>query len=247
MALDLALTLVIALSPFVSATSASTAVSAVGVVSSMAFLWLAAIEHVRSPHPSTILTLYLLASILLDIIRARTLWLLGGSVVAAIFSTRLVLKTWLFALEVKEKRESLVKTKHDFDFTSEETAGIINRAFLWWLNRLFWTGFRKPLVLGDLFPVDRELSFQPKDLVSQMHEDPGTISGSNINLRVYAYYRSILHTHSHHTKQRTARQVHTEGARRTAIDWSCDAMPAAGAQPGPTFVGQCRNFIPFQF
>lgn len=244
MALDLTLTLVIALSPFASATSASTAVSAIGVVSSMAFLWLAAIEHLRSPHPSTILTLYLLASIIFDIIRARTLWLLGGSVVAAIFSTRLVLKTWLFALEMKEKRESLIKTKHDF--TTEETAGIVNRAFLWWLNKLFWTGFRKPLVLGDLFPVDRELSFQPKDLVSQMHEDPGTISASNNDLRVYAYYQSIFYTHSHHTKQRTARQVHTEGACCTAIERSCDAMPAAGAELGPTFVGQCRNFLPFQ-
>ncbi|RFN51788.1 ABC transporter, transmembrane domain, type 1 [Fusarium flagelliforme] len=181
-ALDLTLTLVIALSPSVRATSASTAVSAVGIVCSLAFLWLAATEHVRSPHPSAILTLYLLASIPLDIPRARTLWFLDDSVVPAIFTTRLVLKAWLFALEVKEKRDSLIKARHDF--TSEETAGIINRAFLWWLNRLFLIGFRKPLVLGDLFPVDRELRFQPKDLMSQMQEDQGTISASNIGLMV---------------------------------------------------------------
>jgi hypothetical protein len=191
-ALDLTLALVIALSPSVRATSASTAVSAVGIVSSLAFLWLAATEHVRSPHPSAILTLYLLASIPLDILRARTLWFLDDSVVAAIFTTRLVLKAWLFALEVKEKRESLIKAKHDF--TSEETAGIINRAFLWWLNRLFLIGFRKPLVLDDLFPVDRELRFQPKDLMSQMQEDPGTIRASNIGLMVYAYYQSIFYS-----------------------------------------------------
>ncbi|KAG8355299.1 Multidrug resistance-associated protein 1 [Fusarium venenatum] len=172
-ALDLTLALVIALSPSVRATSASTAVSAVGIVSSLAFLWLAATEHVRSPHPSAILTLYLLASIPLDILRVRTLWFLDDSVVAAIFTTRLVLKAWLFALEMKEKRESLIKARHDF--TSEETAGIINRAFLWWLNRLFLIGFRKPLVLGDIFPVDRELRFQPKDLMSQMQEDPAII------------------------------------------------------------------------
>ncbi|KAM0237425.1 hypothetical protein ACHAP5_009017 [Fusarium lateritium] len=172
-ALDLTLVLVIALSPSVWATSASTAVSAVGIVSSLAFLWLAATEHVQSPHPSAILTLYLLASIPLDILRARTLWFLDDSVVAAIFTTRLVLKAWLFALEVKEKRGSLIKARHDF--TSEETAGIINRAFLWWVNRLFLIGFRKPLVLGDLFPVDRELRFQPKDLMSQMQEDPAII------------------------------------------------------------------------
>lgn len=245
MALDLTLALVIALLSSVRATSASTAVSAVGIVSSLAFLWLAATEHVRSPHPSAILTLYLLASIPLDILRARTLWILDDSVVAAIFTTRLVLKAWLFALEVKEKRESLIKARHDF--TSEETAGIINRAFLWWLNRLFLIGFRKPLVLGDLFPVDRELRFQPKDLMSQMQEDPGTISASNIGLMVYAYYQSVSYAHSHHTKPKAACQVYIKGARIIAIDWSCGAMPAAGAQPGPAFAGQCRNFIPLQF
>ncbi|KAF4995723.1 hypothetical protein FGRMN_4930 [Fusarium graminum] len=179
-ALDLSLVLFIALSPSVRATSASTAVSAVGIVSNLAFLWLAATEHVRSPHPSAILTLYLLASIPLDTLRARTLWFLDGSVVAAIFTTRLVLKAWLFALEVKEKRESLIKTRHDF--TSEETAGIINRAFLWWLNRLFLIGFRKPLVLGDLFPVDRELRFQPKDLMSQIQEDQARCLLLGLNL-----------------------------------------------------------------
>ena len=46
------------------------------------------------------------------------------------------------------------------DYPPEATSGIINRSFFWWLNPLFIRGFRKILLLDDLYSVDDELYSQ---------------------------------------------------------------------------------------
>ncbi|OQD96291.1 hypothetical protein PENSOL_c016G04406 [Penicillium solitum] len=57
--------------------------------------------------------------------------------------------------------ESLGKQKHLIcsyqDLPPESTSGIVNRSFMWWLNRLFSTGFRSLLTTEDLDHLDKPL------------------------------------------------------------------------------------------
>lgn len=114
-------------------------------------------EHLRSVRPSTILTLYLFISIILDIPQARTLYLIENNFHAAItFSCIWMGKLFLIVLENLDKRKYLRSKYHDLPY--ETTSGIINRSFLWWINGLFVKGSNSLLSLGDLFELDRVLS-----------------------------------------------------------------------------------------
>jgi ATP-binding cassette subfamily C (CFTR/MRP) protein 1 len=91
-----------------SRTPAAIAAASLSLVDAFAFCLLSYTEHGRSLRPSSVLGVYLFFSLLFDIVRVRTLWLIGNdNVIARLFTTSVVLKAGILILEAKEKREYL--------------------------------------------------------------------------------------------------------------------------------------------
>ncbi|KAI1076073.1 ABC multidrug transporter [Whalleya microplaca] len=120
-------------------------------------LWVVSyLEHTRSVRPSTVVSVYLGISLLLDIARTRTLFFIsGGHTVAAVFLASLLTKLVLLLLEISEKR-SLIRPRWQ-NASPEATGGVYNRALFIWLNRLFVDGFRAYLTVDGLSALDEEL------------------------------------------------------------------------------------------
>ncbi|KAI8243023.1 ABC transporter atnG [Colletotrichum sp. SAR 10_96] len=131
----------------------SVAESALGLIEAIALGALSYTEHKRSIRPSALIGLYLFLTIVLDIAQARTLWLRDGlSSVAGVFTASLVLKVVVLALEETPKRVLLASSeKH---VAVESTTGVVSRSLFWWLNSLFFQGFRLLIGLEDLGAID---------------------------------------------------------------------------------------------
>jgi ATP-binding cassette subfamily C (CFTR/MRP) protein 1 len=134
-------------------TKASIASAVFSVIDALAMFILSYTEHIKSPHPSSTLNVYLFFSVLFDIAQARTLWLLHSShSIAAIFTASLALKSLMLILEAAEKRDFLIgQYQH---LAVETTSGIFNRSVFWWLNSMFMRGFRTLMTIDDLFVIE---------------------------------------------------------------------------------------------
>lgn len=141
--------------PGASTTKVSVPAAAFGLLDSIFILILSTLDHNRSIRPSSILQIYLLLSLLFDIVRARTLWLISSSdVIARVFTASVVIKACTAFLECVEKRHLL---KADYKLlTVESTSGVLNASVFWWLNRLLRSGSRNVFTLADLDDVKLE-------------------------------------------------------------------------------------------
>ncbi|OKL59747.1 hypothetical protein UA08_04922 [Talaromyces atroroseus] len=139
-------------------TRGSVPAAALEVVAGLSLGLLSWVEDSRSVKPSSLLSVYLLFTLLFDVAQARTLWLLQqeqSKPIKVLFSISVGLKSVFLALETKGKRAYL-ETKYQ-DLPPESTSGIINRSFMWWLNHLFFRGFKSLLTLDDLNRLDPNL------------------------------------------------------------------------------------------
>ncbi|KAH7025269.1 ABC transporter [Microdochium trichocladiopsis] len=146
----------------VTNTRASTANAVLAFVASVAVCALTWLEHDRSRRPASLLSIYLYLSVLLDLARTRTLWLLdpGSSAIAALFTTTLVMRLVTAALESFQKGASA--NIDDKVSTPEAIRGPLSTATFTWLLPLLRGGYRKVFSVNDLYPVDEWLS--SKDL-----------------------------------------------------------------------------------
>lgn len=127
------------------------------VAASFVIVTLSLYEHTHSIRPTTVLEIYLFLTLLFDIIRTRTLWLIdAGHTGAVVFTSSLVLKAVVLGLEVHGKRGSWINPE-DYLRSREETSGAFGQAFLSWLIHLINTGYRKDLALPDLYPLPHEM------------------------------------------------------------------------------------------
>ncbi|RDA91871.1 hypothetical protein CP533_0366 [Ophiocordyceps camponoti-saundersi (nom. inval.)] len=111
-------------------------------------------DHRYSYSPSILVSLYISATILLDVANVRSLVLRQRLVpVAVINAISLTFKLLLLALEEVPKRHFSVL------FVSKETSsGLWNRSVLWWLNSTFYKGYIAFLRIDDLIILDHKLS-----------------------------------------------------------------------------------------
>jgi ATP-binding cassette subfamily C (CFTR/MRP) protein 1 len=143
----------------VERTPAAIAAAALSVVDAFTFCILSYAEHGRNLRPSAVLGAYLFFSLLFDIVRVRTLWLIGeDTTVARLFTTSVVLKAVILLLEAKEKREFL--RPEDQGKGPEELSSIFSQSIFYWLNQLISSGYSKILSLQDLYPLDAKLEAQ---------------------------------------------------------------------------------------
>jgi ATP-binding cassette, subfamily C (CFTR/MRP), member 1 len=125
---------------------------------------LTALEHNRTIRPSSLISIYLLASILADSVQIRTLYIRKYiPSIARLLVSSATGKTLLLLVESLPKTSYLRAIE---PYGLEEIIGVFGRSVLWWLNSLFLTGSRKVLCLSDLFPLDRQL--RSKELKSRM-------------------------------------------------------------------------------
>ena len=129
--------------------------AALGFAASLAVFPLSWLEHERTIRPSFVLSVYFFLTTLCDLPRTRTLWLLGDYQTIPILQTFCqVLRIVILALESTEKRNILLTKKF---LSYEITSSTISRAGFFWLIPLFKKGFKRNLLLEDLYPLDPEL------------------------------------------------------------------------------------------
>jgi ATP-binding cassette subfamily C (CFTR/MRP) protein 1 len=138
-------------------TAASIPSAVLGVISSACVIPLLHLEHTRSFRPSSLLSIYFLFSAALDLPILRTLHLRGdpASVIACNL-VALLLKIVLLLLETRSKKAFLQPQYQHL--SPQETSGIVNRSFLWWLldlHRKAGNGFMRS---EDLYELDHELA-----------------------------------------------------------------------------------------
>ncbi|KAK4069531.1 uncharacterized protein Triagg1_6955 [Trichoderma aggressivum f. europaeum] len=117
-------------------------------------------EHARSPRPSFLLSGYLTLSLLFDIARARSFWLvavtLSEDAFAGVFTASVALKAVIFLTESYKKTRWIQWGTGSH--SPEETTGFWGLAVFSWLWKLFVLGRRKVLSLNDLFHLDHHMS-----------------------------------------------------------------------------------------
>jgi ATP-binding cassette, subfamily C (CFTR/MRP), member 1 len=136
----------------------SLATSTLILCSTLSLLVLSHFEHGRTTRPSAIIQLFLVSTILLELPRLRTAWLLDGddqNIVAWLFTV--IFALWIVLLQL----ESFQKWKHvtlpPESIPPEERQGIFGRTFFWWLMPLFFQGYSRTLSMHDLFAIDEDL------------------------------------------------------------------------------------------
>lgn len=156
--LQLALLILAAIGHF-HATSMFIAASVLKLLSAIFMIPLSAVEHSRTPRPSVLLASYLFLSLLLDVTQARTLYL--SSAISAeraysiLFTAAVALKAVIVVLESQQKSKWM--SWNEKEHSPEETSGIFSLGVFFWLNRLFLTGYKKVLLLDDLYSLDSSL------------------------------------------------------------------------------------------
>ncbi|KLO95784.1 multidrug resistance-associated protein [Fusarium fujikuroi] len=134
----------------------SVAAACVSFASSLMSCVLSRVEHAKSPRPSSLLSLFLAASLLLDVTLLRTLWLVPMSAaIPSVFTAAFALKAIIVVLEGWNKAPHLVAGSGPH--SPEVTAGLYARAVFAWVTPLLLTGFRKLLRPMDLFELDEEM------------------------------------------------------------------------------------------
>ncbi|KAH8698352.1 multidrug resistance-associated protein [Talaromyces proteolyticus] len=137
-------------------TKLSVALSAINLAVAMEIVILSWAEDERSVRPSSLLAIYLLFTLLFDVVQTRTLWLSHGNIlIPSLFTVSIAVKTAMVLFESLGKQKHLIGSYQDLP--PESTSGIVNRSFMWWLNRLFFTGFRSLLTAEDLDHLDKSL------------------------------------------------------------------------------------------
>lgn len=128
------------------------------LLSTLALLVLSYVEHSRTVRPSAIIQLSLFFTIVLDVPRLRTSWLLDGpsqNIVASLFTATVAVKVALLQLESFKKWTQVTMSPESIP--PEEREGVFGRVFFWWLMPLFMAGYRRDLGMDDLSAIDDDL------------------------------------------------------------------------------------------
>ncbi|KAG4434582.1 hypothetical protein IFR05_009938 [Cadophora sp. M221] len=115
------------------------------------------LEHVKAIRPSFAIAAYLFVSLIFDVARVRTQWLLPTNYpVAAVLTAAVAVKFLMLLLETFGKRRILLAAYRGL--SPENTSGLFSRGFFWWLNSLLTNGFKNVLSADDIFPINESLS-----------------------------------------------------------------------------------------
>lgn len=139
----------------------SLAGSSLAFVASLLACGLSYEEHSSARRPSTLLNIYILFTLLFDIVQARTAWLLisGPSQYAVqtrLFTASVVVKAVILCLETIPKTKWIQWNAEEH--SPEESSSVFSVGVFAWLNQLFMRGYRGVLAIDDLYPLDESMA-----------------------------------------------------------------------------------------
>ena len=124
------------------------------LVSALVIVIIVDLEHFRSIRPSFLASAYLFVTLLLDLARVRTAWLLHDrQAYSTCLSASIVIKLLLLILNNIEKRRWLVPSEKDCSI--EGVSGPFSRGLFTWLNGLLWKG-HSVILTGNALPTVHE-------------------------------------------------------------------------------------------
>jgi ATP-binding cassette, subfamily C (CFTR/MRP), member 1 len=107
-------------------------------------------------------------SMLFDIVRTRTIWLISSDhALIILFTVATASKAVMLLLELTEKRHAL-KPKYR-SLPREATSGFANVSIFWWLNRILRVGAGKIIGLQELDGLEDE--FDSVKLLERLQSD----------------------------------------------------------------------------
>ncbi|KAJ5178366.1 ABC transporter integral membrane type 1 [Penicillium coprophilum] len=128
----------------------SLAGATLSLIAALSIVVLLYLEHSRAVRPSFLVSAYLFITLLLDIARVRTAWLLPyGRAYPACLTASLVTELLLLVLANVEKRKWLLPAEKTQ--STESTSGLFSRGSFAWLNELLRKG-HSLLLTGDALP-----------------------------------------------------------------------------------------------
>ncbi|GKZ73873.1 hypothetical protein AnigIFM50267_010812 [Aspergillus niger] len=146
--------------PFIDPATDLSAVAAIfGFLTAIVLMILSMYEHIRSVAPSTLVPLYVIASLCLNVAQCQRLGAQGQQSVPYTITAVLVInKVAVILLEALPKRGILLATYRDY--SPSDTAGPYSTLLLWWINPLLWKGYFTQLGVNNLYPLEVALSSQ---------------------------------------------------------------------------------------
>ncbi|KAF2973471.1 hypothetical protein GQX73_g11 [Xylaria multiplex] len=148
-------------------TSISIATAVLCFVVSVVLLALSHVEHTRSVPSSDVLGFYLIITPLARSAVVRTYWYLDGfHTLASLSLASLLVQLCILTLESWSKRQWLIGDVRQG--SPEECASFLSRSLFTWVNKLFFTGYRRQLTDSDLRIIDHSLS--GSELESKFHQ-----------------------------------------------------------------------------
>lgn len=144
--------------------------------SAVALAWLSFLEHRRSVQPSTLICLYLLASVTNDlylvISPGKIYHKFGPFPFLNTLFAQIILKTILLVVECRIKKPLLLVDSRDYAET--DLVGVLNRVTFWWINPILKLGNKRILTADNMPLLDAELSTQRiRDRAVQQWNDRG--------------------------------------------------------------------------
>jgi ABC-type multidrug transport system fused ATPase/permease subunit len=131
------------------------------LVAALLMMALSTVDHSKNPRPSTLLTVYLCLTLLLDAAQARTLFISSTSysehVYSSTFCASVALKACILVFEAQQKASWVLWNDDEEEHSPEETSGIFSLGVFFWLNKLFLAGYRTILTIETLLPLDSSL------------------------------------------------------------------------------------------
>ncbi|EFR04178.1 canalicular multispecific organic anion transporter 1 [Nannizzia gypsea CBS 118893] len=129
----------------------SISAAALSLVTFAILLLLSYFEHGRNIKPSSTLLIYLFFSMIFDVTRTRTLFLIKPySVLSVLSITSTAMKAFILGLESWEKAK-YIQRPVCVPYGPEDTSSILNRGIFFWLNLLLLNGARSTLLPKDLY------------------------------------------------------------------------------------------------
>lgn len=138
-------------------TKATIPAAVLGLSAALSICVLSYLDHVRSIRPSAIISVYSFFSLIFDACQARTLFLRNDSTpLVWAFTSGVAARIILVVLESLSKKSYL---KEPYcNLSPSEISGIFNTSFLFWVNPLIVTGYKRLLNPEDLPPLDSPLA-----------------------------------------------------------------------------------------
>ncbi|RDW58727.1 hypothetical protein BP6252_13203 [Coleophoma cylindrospora] len=142
-------------------TRATIAAAVLGVGSTLSFLCLSHLEHVKSVRPSALLSTYFIFSTILGLAEVRTQWLVSPDMVTKVIKTMILALQFIIVVFEETDKRRLLKDEYAA-IPPESTSGVINRSVFWWINALLVKGYHYTFSVQELYPIDEDLRFTNK-------------------------------------------------------------------------------------